>query len=91
MNDPMRKRALRLLQELHQHGGTETLDSLPYASELYAEGNRPEGSFRAVVNHLESARAVEEATESPYGSMNATYHRIIPTGMRMLREAGQLP
>ena len=90
MNDPIRKRALRLLQELYQHGGTETLDSLPYAAELYAESNRPEGNFRAVVNHLENARAVEEATESPYGSMGATYHRITPTGEELLRKADLL-
>ena len=86
MHDPMTRRALRLLGELYRQNGenSEVLDNMAEAAG-FIPGT---ATYEAVVIHLERIGAWEEAADLPRGIAGATYHRITPTGMRMLREAG---
>ena len=89
MDASMEARALRLLGELYRQNGEnpEVLDNMAEAAGLIP--GTP--TYDAVVIHLERIGAIEEAADPPRGIAGATYHRITPTGMRMLREAGPLP
>jgi hypothetical protein len=85
VDDPVKERALLLLWTMYQEG-KEGREPVPIDSVACEAGLTPETHmYSLVLNYLVHDRAVEEAKDVPQGIEAATFYRITPHGLEMLR------